>query len=76
MLCPLGLRGRTMAMSRDELVDHIAPNGAPGSKTAKENNGAQSHAAPNGATAWAPWIRNANEYDRRERREFQVTRFG
>jgi hypothetical protein len=31
---------------------------------------AQHTAAP------SPWLRNVNEYARRERREFQVTRFG
>ena len=28
------------------------------------------------AAAQPRWIRNVNDYDRRERREYQVTRFG
>jgi hypothetical protein len=28
------------------------------------------------AAAQSPWLRNLNDYDRKERREYQVTRFG
>lgn len=33
-------------------------------------------ATTNGKAAPSPWLRNVNEYARRERCEFQVTRFG
>jgi hypothetical protein len=65
-----------MAITRDKLVDRIAANAAPVQPDVKENKGARNHTAANAATARAPWIRNVNDYDRRERREFQVTRFG
>lgn len=41
-------------------------------KSAPEPN----HVNPRLAAAHPRWIRNVNDYDRRERCEFQVTRFG
>jgi hypothetical protein len=64
-------------MDREERVDRIAAtNVAPGRKDAKENKGAQNRAATNVAAAPSRWIRNVNDYHRRQPREFQVTRFG
>jgi hypothetical protein len=69
--------GGTMAMTQDELVDRdAAPNGALDRKHVKENNGAQNYAAPNGVPARAPWLKRLDSYDRQQRREFQVTRYG
>jgi hypothetical protein len=39
----------------------------------KRRNGA---GGPNGPSAPLPWIRPLGSFERRERREFQVTRFG
>jgi hypothetical protein len=66
-----------MANTRDELVDRIAAHAAPDQPDVKENKGPRNHTAANAAPAAQPsWLRNVNDYARRERREFQVSRFG
>jgi hypothetical protein len=76
MVGSLGVAGGTMAITQDKRVERIAAFAAPGSKDAKENKAARNHAAANAAPAPSRWIRNINDYDRRERREYQVSRFG
>jgi len=66
-----------MAMSRDERVDRIASNEAPVQPDVKENKGARNHTAANPApAARLAWLKPLDSYDRQQRREFQVTRFG
>jgi hypothetical protein len=65
-----------MAMTRDELVDRMGANAPPYSEKPNVVKGARRTAGANAPPAQPRWIRNVNDYDRRERREFQVTRFG
>ena len=60
-----------MANTRDELVDRIARNQAPGASKAKGDGKA---GARNQATA--PWLKRLDCYHRRQPREYAVTRFG
>jgi hypothetical protein len=77
MICPLGaLAGGTMAMTRDELVDRIGGNPPPASEKPNVVKRALRAADAKAPPARAPWVRNVNDYARRERREFQVSRFG
>ena len=63
-------------MDREHLVDRIAANAAPDQPDVKENKGARNHAAANAAAEPSRWIRSVNDYHRRQRREYAVTRFG
>jgi hypothetical protein len=63
-------------MAQDKRVDRIAANAAPVQPNAKENNGAPNHTAANAAPAPTTWLKPLADYDRHERREYQVTRFG
>ena len=76
MVCPLGVAGGTMAMIREQRVDRIAGNPAPASENAHGNKDAKNASAANAAHAQPKWIRPLGSYDRRERCEFQVARFG
>jgi hypothetical protein len=63
-----------MAMSRDKRSDRIAANAAPASKNTNENRSANRAAA---AFAAQPrWLKPLADYDRHERREYQVSRYG
>jgi hypothetical protein len=76
MVRRLGVAGGTMANTRDKLVDRIGGNPPPASQKPNVVNRALRAAGENSPPAPATWIRNLADYDRRERREFQVTRFG
>jgi hypothetical protein len=65
-----------MAMTRDELVDRMGANAPPDSPKPKVDKRAFRTAGAKGPPAPSMWIRPLDSYDRRERREFQVTRFG
>jgi hypothetical protein len=65
-----------MAITQDERVDRIGANAAPVQPDVKENKGPRNHTASNAAPAQPRWIRNVHDYDRRQPREYQVTRFG
>jgi hypothetical protein len=56
--------------------DARGPNGPLAKKNGNGIKGAKSDSGPFGPVAPSPWLRNVNEYARRERCEFQVTRFG
>jgi hypothetical protein len=57
-------------------VDRIAPNEAPVQPDVKENKGPRNHAVGKPTPAPSMWIRNVNDYHRRQPREYAVTRFG
>ena len=73
----LGVAGGTMTNTRDELVDRrMGANAAPAHPDVKENKGPRNHTASNEAPAHPRWLRPLADFDRRERREFQVARYG
>jgi hypothetical protein len=57
-----------MAMTRDELVDRMGANAPPYSEKPNVVKGARRTAGANAPPAQPRWIRNVNDYDRRERR--------
>jgi hypothetical protein len=61
---------------REKDPDRIGANAPRDSEKPNVDNGARRAAGANAPPAHPRWIRNVNDYDRRERREFQVTRFG
>jgi hypothetical protein len=63
-------------MNQEQRVDRIGANAPPDSEKPNVVKRALRAAGANAPPAPATWIRNVNDYDRRERREFQVTRFG
>jgi hypothetical protein len=65
-----------MAMTRDELVSRIGGNSPPASEKPNVVKRALRAAGENSPPPPATWIRNVNDYVRRQPREFQVTRFG
>ena len=66
-----------MTNTRDELVDRrMSANAAPVHPDVKENKGPRNHTASNEAPAHPRWLRPLADFDRRERREFQVARYG
>jgi hypothetical protein len=65
-----------MAMTRDELVDRIGGNPPPDSEKPNVVKRALRAAGANAPPAPATWIRNVNDYPRRQPREYAVTRFG
>jgi hypothetical protein len=65
-----------MAITRDELVDRMGANAPPDSEKPKVVNRALQAAGGNPAPARAPWLKPLDFYDRQQRREFQVSRYG
>ena len=63
-------------MTRDKLVDRIGAKAPPNSEKPNVDNGARRAAGANAPPAPPRWLRPIAEYERRERREFQVSRFG
>ena len=63
-------------MNREQLVDRIGANAPPDSEKPKVVNRALRAAGAKAPPARATWLKPLGSYDRRERREFQVTRFG
>ena len=62
-----------MAMTRDEVVDRIGANAPPKPKVDKRT---LRTAGAKGPPAPSMWIRSLSDYDRHERREYQVSRYG
>jgi hypothetical protein len=63
-----------MANTQDQRVDRIAANAAaPDSEKPKVDRVVRT-AGAKAPPAEPIWIRNLNDYDRKERREFQITR--
>jgi hypothetical protein len=56
--------------------DARGPNGPLAKKNGNGIKGAKSDSGPFGPAALSPWIRNVNDYHRRQPREYAVTRFG
>jgi hypothetical protein len=65
--------GGTKGMTRDELVGENSP---PDSEKPNAVKRALRAAGENSPPAQPRWIRNVNDYDRRQPREYQVSRFG
>jgi hypothetical protein len=63
-------------MIRDELVDRIGANAPPDSEKPNVVKCALRAVRANAPPAPATWLKPLGSYDRRERREYQVTRFG
>ena len=63
-------------MSRDKLVDRIAANAAPDSEKPNVVNRALRAAGENSPPAHPLWLRPLANYDRREAKEFGLSRFG
>jgi hypothetical protein len=63
-------------MTRDELVDRMGAKAPPDSEKSKVDKRAVRTAGAKALPAHPAWIRNVNDYDRRERNEYQVMRFG
>ena len=63
-------------MTRDELVDRNGAKAPPDSEKPNVDKRAVLAAGGNPPPAPSRWIRNVNDYDRRERNEYQVMRFG
>ena len=62
-------------MDREQLVDRIGAKAPSNSEKPNVNKRAVRAAGAN-APAPAPWLRSLSDYERRERHEYQVTRFG
>jgi hypothetical protein len=65
-----------MANTQDELVDRIGGNSPPDSRKPNVDKRAFRTAGAKGPPAPSRWIRCLSDYDRREPREYAVTRFG
>jgi hypothetical protein len=65
-----------MASTRDELVDRMGANPPPDSEKPKIDKRTLRAAGENSPPPPATWIRNVNDYHRRQPREYAVTRFG
>jgi hypothetical protein len=65
-----------MATTRDERVDRIGGSAPPDSERPKVDKRAFRTAGAKGPPAPSRWIRPIAAYDRRQPREYQVTRFG
>jgi hypothetical protein len=76
MFGPMGVAGGTMAITRDERVDRIGENSPPDSEKPNVVNRALRASGGNPPPAQPSWIRPLADFDRRERREYQVSRYG
>jgi hypothetical protein len=63
-------------MDREQLVDRTGAKAPPDSQKPKVDKRTIRTAGAKGPAAPSMWIRPLDSYDRRERCEFQVTRFG
>jgi hypothetical protein len=57
-------------MDQQQPVDRMAANAPPNSKKPSLTRAVGANGPP------APWLKALDSYNRRERREYQVTRFG
>ena len=65
-----------MANTQDQRVDRIAANAAPNSTKSKVDKRAFRTAGAKGRPAPSRWIRPIGSFDRRQPREYQVSRYG
>jgi hypothetical protein len=63
-------------MDQDEPVERLGEKSPPESEPPKIAKRARRAAGAKAPPAPSPWLRPLDAYDRRERREFQVARFG
>jgi hypothetical protein len=63
-------------MDQEQRVDRIGANAPPDSEKPDVVKRARRAADANAPPPHATWIRNVNDYDRRQPREYAVTRFG
>jgi hypothetical protein len=63
-------------MTRDELVDRVGANAPPNSEKPKVDKRAFRTAGAKAPPAHPAWLKPLGSYDRRERSEYQVIRFG
>jgi hypothetical protein len=63
-------------MDREQRVDRMDSNAPPDSEKPNVVNRALRAAGAKAPAAHTPWLRNLNAYVRRERREYEVARFG
>jgi hypothetical protein len=63
-------------MDREHLVDRIGANAPPDSEKPNVVNRALRAASENSPPGQPRWIRNVNDYHRRQPREYAVSRFG
>jgi hypothetical protein len=71
-----GVRREDQAMTQEQRVDHIGGKPPPGPQKPKVDKRAFRTAGGNPPSAPSGWVRSLSTYDRRERGENQVTRFG
>jgi hypothetical protein len=62
-------------MDREQIGDRIGAKGPPNSEKPKAANRTRA-AGSNAPPARSAWLKQVCSYDRRERREYQVIRFG
>ena len=65
-----------MTQEQEQLVDRNGVNAPPDSEKPKVDKRAFRTAGGNPPPAQPRWIRNVNDYRRRQPREYAVTRFG
>ena len=63
-------------MTETQLVDRIGDNSPPDSEKPNVVKRARRAAGANAPPAPSSWIRNVNDYHRRQPREYAVTQFG
>jgi hypothetical protein len=63
-------------MTQEPLVDRIGANAPPDSEKPKVDKRAFRTAGAKGPIAPSMWLKPLADYDRRQPREFQVSRFG
>jgi hypothetical protein len=63
-------------MDQEQLVDRNGAKAPPDSEKPNVDKRAVLAAGAKARPAHPAWIRNVNDYDRRERSEYQVIRFG
>jgi hypothetical protein len=63
-------------MDQEQLVDRMGAKAPPDSEKPKAVNRAVRAAGAKGPPARSAWLKPLDSYDRQERREYQVTRFG
>jgi hypothetical protein len=68
--------GGTMAMTQEERVNRIGENSPPASGKPNVVKRTIRAAGENSPPAQPTWLRNVNDYVRRQPREYAVTRFG
>jgi hypothetical protein len=68
--------GRTMAMTQEQPVDRIGASAAPDSEKPNVDKRALRAAGASAPPSQPRWIRNVNDYHRRQPREYACSRYG